>query len=56
MNRQWTEEEIEVAELLQELQQNTASLHITDESFLEDVKEALPKLKQLLDEIGRTLE
>ncbi|MDN4526818.1 hypothetical protein [Fictibacillus fluitans] len=55
MNRQWTEEEIEVAELLQELQRKTATLHITDESFLENVKEAMPKLKQLLQEIERSL-
>ncbi|SCC15370.1 hypothetical protein GA0061096_2690 [Fictibacillus enclensis] len=56
MNRQWTEDEIEVAELLQELQRKTATLHISDESFLEDVKEALPKLKQLLQEVERALD
>lgn len=55
MNREWTEEELHVAELLQDLQRKVGTLHITDESFLENVQETLPELKRLLEEIDRSV-
>ncbi|MCQ6268005.1 hypothetical protein M1K46_20500 [Fictibacillus sp. WQ 8-8] len=56
MNRQWTEDELYIAELLQDLQRKIGSLHITDESFLENVQAALPELKQLLEKVKGSLE
>ncbi|MDN4072370.1 hypothetical protein [Fictibacillus terranigra] len=56
MNRQWTEDELYTAELLQELHRKASSLHITDESFLENVRESLPELKQLLIKLEDSLE
>ncbi|WP_156793197.1 hypothetical protein [Fictibacillus macauensis] len=56
MNRQWTEDEMHVAELLQDIQRKIGTLHITDEDFMETVKGELPKIQQLLDEVLAHLE
>ncbi|MCM3718760.1 hypothetical protein [Fictibacillus phosphorivorans] len=57
MNRQFTEEEMHVADCLQEIQRIAAQLHITDESFVEDTKVQVPRLKELLSELEKyTLE
>ncbi|WP_154657902.1 hypothetical protein [Fictibacillus gelatini] len=55
MNRQPMEEEMHVAELLQDLQRHLGHLHYTDESFLENVQTHLPKMKKVLDEIENYL-
>jgi hypothetical protein len=45
------------ADCLHEISQIVGQLHITDESFLEDTKRKLPRLKELLDELEKnTLE
>ncbi|MBY6036702.1 hypothetical protein KUV80_08560 [Fictibacillus nanhaiensis] len=57
MNRQFTEEEMHAADCLQEVSRIIAQLHITDESFLEDTKNQLPRLKELLIDLEKyTLE
>ncbi|WNB92979.1 hypothetical protein [Bacillus sp. NEB1478] len=57
MNRQFTEEEMHAADCLNEINQIIGQLHITDESFLEDTKMKLPRLKKLLIELEKnTLE
>jgi hypothetical protein len=57
MNRQFTEEEMHAADCLQEMNRIIGLLHITDESFIEEIKLQLPKLKELLIELEKnTLE
>jgi ATP-dependent Zn protease len=57
MNRQFTEEEMHAADCLQEIQRIISQLHITDESFLEETKVQVPRLKELLSELEKyTLE
>ncbi|WP_156774287.1 hypothetical protein [Fictibacillus arsenicus] len=57
MNRQFTEEEMHAADCLQEIQRIISQLHITDESFLEETKVQVPRLKGLLSELEKyTLE
>lgn len=57
MNRQFTEEEMHTADCLQEIQRIIGQLHITDESFLDDTKNQLPRLKELFSELEKyTLE
>lgn len=53
MNRQFTEEEMHAADCLQEIQKVINQLHITDESFLEDTKKEIPRLKELFSELER---
>lgn len=53
MNRQFTEEEMHAADCLQEINQIIGQLHITDESFLDDAKNQLPRLKELLIELEK---
>ncbi|MFG6497202.1 hypothetical protein P8610_17705 [Fictibacillus sp. UD] len=53
MNRQFSEEEMHAADCLQEIQKVINQLHITDESFLEDTKKELPRLKELLSELEK---
>jgi hypothetical protein len=53
MNRQFTEEEMHVADCLQEMQRIINQLHITDESFLEDTKRELPRLTGLLQDLKK---
>ncbi|MFE1243357.1 hypothetical protein ACFW35_04420 [Fictibacillus sp. NPDC058756] len=57
MNRQFTEEEMHAADCLQEIQRIISQLHITDESFLEETRDQVPRLKELLSELEKyTLE
>jgi hypothetical protein len=57
LNRQFTEEEMHAADCLQEINKIIGHLHITDESFLDDTKIQLPRLKKLLEELEKyTLE
>ncbi len=53
MNRQFSEEEMHAADCLQEIQRVINQLHITDESFLEDTKKEIPRLKELLSELEK---
>ncbi|MDM5315375.1 hypothetical protein QUF49_05160 [Fictibacillus sp. b24] len=53
MNRQFSEEEMHAADCLQEIQRVINQLHITDESFLEDTKKEIPRLKELLNELEK---
>ncbi|WP_416729383.1 hypothetical protein [Fictibacillus sp. JL2B1089] len=53
MNRQFTEEEMHIADCLQEMQRIINQLHITDESFLEDTKRELPRLTELLQDLEK---
>jgi hypothetical protein len=53
MNRQFTEEEMHVADCLQEMKRIINQLHITDESFLEDTKRELPRLTELLQDLEK---
>ncbi|MCM3731276.1 hypothetical protein M3196_06325 [Fictibacillus nanhaiensis] len=53
MNRQFTEEEMHAADCLQEMQRIISQLHITDETFLEDTKSQLSRLKELLIELEK---
>jgi len=53
LNRQFSEEEMLVADCLQEMKRIINQLHITDESFLEDTRQEIPHLKKLLGEMER---
>jgi ATP-dependent Zn protease len=53
LNRQFTEEEMHAADCLQEMQRIISQLHITDETFLEDTKSKLSRLKELLNELEK---
>jgi len=53
MNRQFTEEEMHAADCLQELNRIINQLHISDESFLEDTKNQIPRMKELIVELER---
>lgn len=53
MNRQFSEEEMHAADCLQEMNRIINRLHITDESFLEDTKIEIPRLKELLNELEK---
>ncbi|WP_156488324.1 hypothetical protein [Fictibacillus phosphorivorans] len=53
MNRQFSEEEMHAADCLQEIQRVINRLHITDESFLDDTKKEIPRLKELLTELEK---
>jgi hypothetical protein len=55
MNRQFTEEEMHAADLIEELKRILAALHITDEDFLESVTQAMPELQEKLKELDRYL-
>ncbi|MFC7372369.1 hypothetical protein ACFQPF_11855 [Fictibacillus iocasae] len=46
MNRQFTEEEMHAADLIEEIKQLLAGLHITDEDFLDEVAKTVPELKE----------
>jgi hypothetical protein len=53
LNRQFTEEEMHTADCLQEIQRIINQLHITDESFIEETKVQVPRLKELLNELEK---
>ncbi|MFD1358691.1 hypothetical protein ACFQ4X_12305 [Fictibacillus halophilus] len=53
MNRQFTEEEMHAADCLQEIQRIISQLHITDESFLEETRDQIPRLNELLSELEK---
>ncbi|MFC0187710.1 hypothetical protein ACFFJY_05380 [Fictibacillus aquaticus] len=53
MNRQFTEEEMHAADLIEELKSILSALHITDEDFLESCAQAMPDLKNKLRELER---
>jgi ATP-dependent Zn protease len=53
LNRQFTEEEMHAADCLQEIQRIISQLHITDESFLEETRDQIPRLKELLSELEK---
>jgi hypothetical protein len=51
MNRQPTEEDLTIADALQEIKLLISQQNITDEDFQVKVKEILPKIKNLIQEI-----
>jgi hypothetical protein len=53
MNRQFTEEEMHAADCLQEINRIINQLHISDESFLDDTKNQIPRIKELVSELER---
>jgi hypothetical protein len=57
VNRRFSEEEMHAADCLQEMSGIIHQLHITDESFIEDIKLQIPRLKEILSDLEKyTLE
>lgn len=55
MNRQPTEEELIIADALQDLKLLINGQNITDEDFKEKISGILPKMKKLISEIQEQL-